>query len=263
MRSAGKALSPALMMAIVALQAAKMPRIDKTAYWINGIMCSLWVSCDPQRNIAAYRVGRAGDTDVVERVLGAWNGIVICDGARVFKRFARIQRCRAHVLKKARYPARVYPDSPGARHVLARPGATFADAKRSGGGAAARRNKRHEFARRVRTLARQHMDDPGLRRFMVTLGNAASGLFPFVVDPEVPPTNNAAERLLREPVVLRKMRGGLRAAASMLVMSALPTCRTTWELQGPGWRAEIARRIWRGPLPPPRDSACRKRRQLP
>ena len=154
--------------------------------------------------------------------------------------------------------------------MLARPGAIFADAKRSGGGAAAQRNKRHEFARRVRTLARRvrtlarrHIDDPGLRRFMVTLGNAASGLLPFVVDPEVPPTNNAAERLLREPVVLRKMRGGLRAAASMLVMSALPTCRTTWELQGPGRRAEIARRIWRGPLPPPRGSACGKRRQLP
>lgn len=220
-----------------------MLHIDKTAYWINGVMCGLWVFYDPQRNIAVYWVSRAGDMDVMERILGAWNGIVICDEARVFKGFARIQRCGAHILKEARYLARVYPDNPVARHVLDRLGTIFADAKRFEGSAAARWSKWHEFARRVRTLAREHMDDPELRRFMVTLENAAFDLFLFVVDPEVPPTNNAAKRPLRDPVVLRKIRGGLRAVASMLVMSALLTCKTTCELQGLDWRAEIARRI--------------------
>ena len=161
----------------------------------------------------------------------------------MFKRFAKIQRCWAHIPREARYLARIYPDSPGARHVLDRLGAIFADAKRFEGSAAARRNKRYEFARRVRTLARQHRDGPELRRVRGTLDNAAFGLFLFVVDPEVPPTNNAVERPLREPVVLRKIRGGLRAVASMLVMSVLLTCKTIRGLQGPGWWAEIARRI--------------------
>ena len=52
------------------------------------------------------------------------------------------------------------------------------------------------------------MDDGELHRLMVTPGNAASGLFSFVVDPEAPATNNAAKLPLREPVVLRKIRGG-------------------------------------------------------
>ena len=90
------------------------------------------------------------------------------------------------------------------------------------------------------------MDDGGddeLHKLTVTPGNAASGPLPFVVDPEAPPTNNAAERPLREQVVLRKTREGLRAAGGMLVMSALPACKTTRGLQGLEWRADIVKRI--------------------
>lgn len=50
------------------------------------------------------------------------------------KRFAGI---RAHTLKDARYLARVYPDSLGARHVLDSPGKIFDCAKRFEGSAAA------------------------------------------------------------------------------------------------------------------------------
>ena len=79
----------------------------------------------------------------------------------------------------------------------------------------------------VRTLARQHWDDDELHRFMVTHENAAFDLSLCVVDPEAHTTNNAAERPLREPVALRKIRGGLRVAASVLVMLALLACKTT------------------------------------
>lgn len=93
-------------------------------------MCGPWVFYDPLRNIAVYRVSSAADGVVVEKVLGAWAVVVICDGAGVFKRFAGI---RAHTLKDARCLARVYPDILGARHVLYSPGKIFDYAKRSGG----------------------------------------------------------------------------------------------------------------------------------
>ena len=57
-------------------------------------------------------------------------------------------------------------------------------------------------------MGRDQRGDDELHRFMVALDNAAFDPFPSVVDPEVPPTNNAAEWQLRELAVLRKIRGG-------------------------------------------------------
>ena len=46
---------------------------------------------------------------------------------------------------------------------------------------------------------------------MAKLERALPDLFVFVLDPRIPPTNNAAERGLREVVVHRKMCGALRS----------------------------------------------------
>ena len=172
-------------------------------------MCGPWVFYDPLRNIAVYRVSSAADGVVVEKVLGAWARVVICDGAGVFKRFVGI---RAHTLKDARCLARVYPDSLGARYVLYSPGKIFDYAKRFEGSAARRRGKRHEFARRVRTRARQHWDydDDELHRFMVTYENAAFDMFPVRRRLRGAHHKQRRRRPLRAPVALRKIRGGLR-----------------------------------------------------
>ena len=61
----------------------------------------------------------------------------------------------------------------------------------------------------------------------MTHKNAAFDLSLCVVDPEAHTTNNAAERPLRKPVALRKIQGGLRAAASVPVMPALLSCKAT------------------------------------
>lgn len=77
----------------------------------------------------------------------------------------------------------------------------------------------------------------------MTLLNSAFGLFQFVVDPEVAPTNSPAEQMVREPVVVRKIRGSLRAARSAMVLSALLSCLTTWERQGVGRIVELKKHI--------------------
>ena len=56
---------------IIAPQAAKMHHIDKTAWWINGVMCGLWVFHDPLKNIAVCRASSVADGVVTERILGA------------------------------------------------------------------------------------------------------------------------------------------------------------------------------------------------
>ncbi len=56
-------------------------------------------------------------------------------------------------------------------------------------------------------------------------------LFVFVADPAVPPTNNAAERSLRGPVVARKVSGGTRSEAGSTTRMTLTSLAATARLQ--------------------------------
>ena len=59
---------------------------------------------------------------------------------------------------------------------------------------------------------------------MGKISNAGGDLFRFVLNPKIPPTNNAAERGLREIVVHRKVRGGIRAEGTMTWMANFFSC---------------------------------------
>lgn len=230
--NSGAALRPAEIGIRELLRHAKMLHIDKTMYRVNGKRWSLWVFYDPQNKNVAYHLTPKGDGAAIDEVLGDWAGIVICDGAQVFARYRKKRRCWAHILRESHYIQRNNPKNERARYVDRRLGEIFLAAKAFRGSAKERMKKRYEFARRVRDLADEYGGDAALREFAVTLQNAAFDLFLFVVDPEVAPTNNPAEQLLREPVIVRKIRGSLRSERSAAVMCALLSCMTTWERQG-------------------------------
>ena len=71
---------------------------------------------------------------------------------------------------------------------------------------------------------------------MATLrGKIAGGLdhwLTFVGEPAVSPTNNAAEKALREPVVHRKIIRTLRNDRGMFVHETLLSLLATWSQQG-------------------------------
>ena len=64
-------------------------------------------------------------------------------------------------------------------------------------------------------IVARYADDPVLEKFMGKINNAGSDLFRFVLNPNIPPTNNAAERGLREIVIHRKIRGSIRSEDTM------------------------------------------------
>ena len=57
-------------------------------------------------------------------------------------------------------------------------------------------------------------------------------LFGFVAAPQVPATNNAAERSLRHLVTCRKISGGTRGANGTATQMVLATLFGTWRLHG-------------------------------
>ena len=72
-------------------------------------------------------------------------------------------------------------------------------------------------------------------------GIAGSDLFRFVLNPNILPTNNAAERGLQEIVVHRKIRGGIRTKETMTWLANFFSCVMTWKNNKLDYLAEIAK----------------------
>ena len=99
----GDALGPVLVGNIERLQKAKILHVDKMSYRVNGRHWNLWVFYDPLSGNVVYWLTRDKDGDALDRVLGDWNGFVVCDGAPVFNRYNKKQRCWAHILRESHY----------------------------------------------------------------------------------------------------------------------------------------------------------------
>ena len=83
------------------------------------------------------------------------------------------------------------------------------------------------------------------------LGKIEGGLdhrLPFVGEPAVSPTNNAAENALREPVILRKLIGTLRNERGMFVHETVLTLLATWNQQGQNPYEEFQRVVRRNEM---------------
>jgi hypothetical protein len=86
---------------------------------------------------------------------------------------------------------------------------------------------------RSRDLVNRDWSDPEARRVVKLLKKHLGEWFNFVRYPEVEPTNNLAERVLRPEVVFRKIIGGHRswngARKHDILRSTLATCRLKGE----------------------------------
>jgi hypothetical protein len=71
-----------------------------------------------------------------------------------------------------------------------------------------------------------------VRKFVEKARNGFDHWFTFVITPEVEPTNNRAERALRELVVQRKIIGTLRNEKGIRIYETLPTLLATWKQMG-------------------------------
>ena len=82
-----------------------------------------------------------------------------------------------------------------------------------------------------------------LQKFLTKLNNAKNNLFTFLLYPGVQPTNNAAERALREPIIHRKIRGCVRNEKGMKLFGNLMSCVMTWNLRGCNILNEIVKYV--------------------
>ena len=224
---------------LASLAAAKILHIDETSYRLNGRTVWVWILQNPATGETFFVVRPSRGADVLNSVIPGFRGTIVCDGWRAYSRF-RIQRCWAHIMRELKYVVKLNPDDGEAARMLKRLRWIYKDAKR-------RRPKRDRqrdhglLAARTRRLVDRYWGKDICQPFLVKLKNALPDLFRFVLNPRIPPTNNAAERGLREIIVHRKIRGQMKSDDTPAVMGSIFTCFTTWKNRGLDHLAEMAK----------------------
>lgn len=255
---------PTFDLLIDALRRADIVHADETGWRIGSVNAWLWVFSNADVTVYAIRAGcGARGHEVPEEILGSqFDGYLIVDGLASYTVLDyKKSQCNGHLLRRAKKMLDTV--SPSEHGHLDKLITLIQDAI----GLAKRRDELP--AENYRNLAGTMEDrlilwltdmpqNPSaeLERLANHVRNHLEEWFVFLYHPEVPPTNNHAERMLRPAVITRKVGGCNKTLMGSLVHSVLASIMVTCKQQGHKF-LELARRLWQGgepqaiPLVPP------------
>jgi transposase len=264
---------PTYDLLIDALRRCDIVHADETGWRVNTLNAWLWVFTNKDITIYTIRTGTgARGHQVPEDILGPdFDGYLIVDGFKAYDVLGYAKgQCNAHLLRRAKE----LNDTVAKREQsLVRTLITLLQEAMS---LAERRQELTPagYARRVRDieqrfeawqlkLIRRHELSPDMDRLLKHIMNHFDEWLLFLRDPQVPPTNNHAERMLRPAVITRKVGGCNKTLLGALVHSILASLMVTCHQQGRKF-LDLARQLWQAgepqaiPLnPPPKpDSVC-------
>ena len=209
----------------------KRANFDETGVSVAGRKGWIWVAATD--TAAFIQVAMSRGRDVLERYFPRFRGVATVDGWKPYRFFRLIQRCWAHVLREAEVLSLRASDREEARRLLLSLRRIFHETKSELEEHPPPNRQLHDrMLRRLRYLLSKRYTDADVMRFVSKLREASKDLFTFALYRGVQPTNNHAERELREPIVHRKIRGQLKSEEGMTVFSRLMTAVSTWRLQG-------------------------------
>ncbi len=183
---------------------------------------------------ALFLVRKSRGQRVIKEALDNYEGILNCDGwASYPKKVRKIQRCWAHLLREAKFLTEQHEGQAKLlyrelcemfRKIRKLREMELTDAEREA--------HKTRLARQMEQMVKRAYAYRELRKFAGKIENGLDYWFTCVLYPYVEPTNNHAERVLREAVVQRKITGTLRNERGTHIMEVLMSCIQTWKLQG-------------------------------
>ncbi len=216
------------------IRASPAVHADETGWREAGRNGYVWTYSTPT---ARYFVRRGRNKEVVDEVLGpAFAGVLLSDFYAAYHHYDGVkQRCWAHLLRDIHDLTVLYPDDAGVQAWALEVGAVYRRAVAFESPTARERQwARRCYEQSLLGLCQPYLADARApqRRLCARIERHLAELFVFVVEPAVPPDNNAAERSLRHLVTSRKISGGTRSAAGTETKMALSTLFGTWRAQG-------------------------------
>jgi transposase-like protein len=214
------------------IRTADVVYTDETGLKVDGRQHWIWAFTTSNETLIAIRKSRG--KKVLKEVLGKdFKGTIVCDGWKSYPSFtSRIQRCWAHLLREARYLAERTDEAKPLSEALHEVYSRLKDPPKD-------KPPPEEVAKLVEnakaamlrwTMGPYKSDE--VRRFTVMIRNGIDHWFTFLTTPSVEPTNNRAERALREHVVQRKIIGTLRNQKGTFIHETITAVLATWKQQG-------------------------------
>jgi transposase len=236
-----------------ALRQSHVVHADETGWRIGRLNAWLWVFSSQDVTIYAIRPSRGHD--VPEDILGPdFNGYLVVDGLKSYDVLEVAKgRCNGHLLRRCK----------DLQDVVSTKEQPFLESLSTLLREAIDLARRREaltpvgYARRVQEIEHR-LDDwldalpPSRSLELERLDNhirAHRGEWlVFLHDPEVPPTNNHAEQMLRPAVITRKAGGCNKTLWGALVHSILASIMVSCQRQGKRF-LDLARRLWQSSDP--------------
>jgi len=250
-RKAGIACLPVVEELVAQLQQADVLHLDETHWYEKGQLHWLWVAISTKT--AVFHIGSRRKEELSHLVKETFMGWLVTDGYGSYRSHPKRQRCLAHLIRKA--VALTGAINQKASQIgqwilddLRELIATIANA----GEKAPQTGKLLARLSRACYLGKK-ADHAKLKALAKEILNDWDAVVAFVHHPELPPTNNEAERALRHAVIARRIGFGTRTSEGSLAYSALLSVIETCRLRNLNpWTfiAEVIATARKGMIPP-------------
>lgn len=222
------------------LRAAGVVHADETGWRTDGRNGYLWTLTSDRHTL--YHVDRSRSAQVIVDLLGKAFGsggdqTLVSDFYSVYDQFpGPQQKCLTHLLRELRDTTASRPELAGhefftkCKRLIKQ--MLRLKARRKQMNRSAYEHQVDLLEKRLAALSAMSFEDPDAMRLTRRLSKYRCKLTTFLHRPEVPGTNNAAERVLRPPVVMRKITGGSRSHEAARAWAILTSVMRTAEQQG-------------------------------
>jgi len=220
------------------VRTSPVAHVDETGWREDGRNGFVWTVTTPRTRLFHFVSSRAGA--VIRDLLGAtYEGVTVSDFYTAYDQLdGRHQRCWAHSLRDLHDLQQAHPTDAVLTtwatqvHDLYEQAVTWA-ASAQARSPAQREAARLRFERELLACCRDPVAAAHPHRTLCQrVERYHPEFFTFVAVPDVPATNNEAERALRPLVVARKISGGTRSAQGTQTRMILQSLIATWERRG-------------------------------
>jgi transposase len=249
---------PTYELLVEALRQSHVVHADETGWRVGRLNAWLWVFSSKQATVYVIRTGKgARGQRVPHDILGPdFDGYLVVDGLKTYDVLEVAKgRCNGHLLRRCHKLRGIVPTKEQA-HIEA-----LSNLLKEAIALANRREEvqAEDFARRVQDIEdrldawleanlRRHTCSADLDRLDTHIRAHRGEWLAFLHDPEVPPTNNHAEQMLRPAVISRKVGGCNKNLLGALVHSILSSVMVTCHRQGKHF-LDLARKLWQSNEP--------------
>lgn len=204
---------------------------DETSIPVNGRNYWIWVFATASDTFVIIRNSR-GMKVLKETLTKDYDGTIVCDGWKSYVNFSsKIQRCWAHMLREVKFIAKESEEAVPLRNAMRRLYNKLTNAIKDDTPPETRREIWYWARATMKRWLNRDYRDKSVKKMVAKILNGFNHWFTFILTPGVEPTNNRAERALREMVVQRRIMGTLRNHKGTHIYEVMMTVFSTWKLQ--------------------------------